>query len=82
MAIRVRKLAKELGRSAGEVLGLLHHLGFRRYTKPDDMVNDAIASKARKGRGIPRRRRQARGRALTSMLRVAPRAVASSASAR
>ena len=48
MAIRVRKLAKELDRSAGEVLGLLHHLGFSRYTKPDDMVNDAVAGKARK----------------------------------
>jgi hypothetical protein len=48
VAIRVRKLARELGRSSGEVLGLLHHLGFRRYTKPDDMVNDQIAGKARK----------------------------------
>lgn len=48
MSIRVRKLARELGRSDGEVLGILHHLGFHRYTKPDDMVNDRIAAKARK----------------------------------
>ncbi len=47
MAIRVRKLAKEVRRSPGEVLGLLHHLGYVNYKRPDDMVADAPAGKLR-----------------------------------
>ena len=38
MAVRVRKLAKELKQTSGQVLGLLHHLGFEHYKSPDDMV--------------------------------------------
>lgn len=48
MAIRVRKLAKEVRRSAGEVLGLLHHLGYVNYKRPDDMVADGPADKLRR----------------------------------
>ena len=54
MAIRVRKLAKEVRRSPGEVLGLLHHLGYVNYKRPDDMVADTPADKLRKAvkRGV------------------------------
>ena len=48
MAIRVRKLAKQVRRSPGEVLGLLHHLGYRNYTRVDDMVADTPSEKLRK----------------------------------
>lgn len=47
MAIRVRKLAKELKHTPAETLGLLHHLGFPRYKTPNDMVSDPIARKVR-----------------------------------
>jgi len=47
VAIRVRKLARELKRTPGETLGLLHQLGFPRYKNPNDMVTDPIAHKAR-----------------------------------
>lgn len=47
MAVRVRKLARQLGRSPVEVLGLLHALGFTRYKSPEDMVADPVAGKAR-----------------------------------
>ncbi len=47
MAIRVRKLARELERSAGEVLGLLHHLGYEHYKSDDDMVPDPVVIKLR-----------------------------------
>lgn len=40
MAIRVRKLAKELERSPAEVLGLLHAIGFERYRSAEDQVPD------------------------------------------
>ncbi len=48
MAIRVRKLAKEVRRSPGEVLGLLHQLGYLNYSRPEDMVADLPADKLRR----------------------------------
>ena len=48
MAVRVRKLAREIRRSPAEVLGLLHALGFSKYKSAEDMVADLIANKARK----------------------------------
>lgn len=47
MAIRVRKLAKELQQSPAQVLGLLHHLGYTRYKSDQDMVGGAALSKLR-----------------------------------
>ena len=47
MAVRLRKLARELGRTPADVLGLLHLLGFKRYKSSEDMVSDSIAAKAR-----------------------------------
>ena len=48
MAVRVRKLAREIRRSPAEVLGLLHALGFSKYKSAEDMIGDPIANKARK----------------------------------
>ncbi len=42
MAIRVRKLAKELNSDPWVVLGLLHAIGFGRFRLPDDMLSDAV----------------------------------------
>ncbi len=50
MGIRVRKLARELRTTPGDVLGLLQELGFERYTTAEDMVSDIVASKLRKAR--------------------------------
>ncbi len=47
LAIRVRKLAKEFNRSAAQVLGLLHHLGYIRYKSEQDMVGGAALTKLR-----------------------------------
>lgn len=47
MAVRVRKLARQLGRTPAEVIGLLHAIGFTRYNSPEDMVADPVAGKAR-----------------------------------
>jgi hypothetical protein len=49
LAIRVRKLARELRKTPEEVLLQLHELGFQRFRTPQDMVGDAIANKVRKG---------------------------------
>lgn len=48
MAVRVRKLAKELRRTPWEVLGMLHALGFVRYRSPNDMLPDNTAGRVRK----------------------------------
>ncbi len=48
MAVRVRKLARELNRSADEVLGLLHAIGFDRYRSADDMLPDAMVEAVRR----------------------------------
>lgn len=48
MAVRVRKLARELSRSADEVLGLLHAIGFDRYRSHDDMLPDAMVEAVRR----------------------------------
>ncbi len=58
MALRVRKLARELNGSSGEVLGLLHELGLERFRSPEDMLSDAIAERVRRAwskglRGAP-----------------------------
>ncbi|MFT7519752.1 MAG: hypothetical protein ACI9MC_001896 [Kiritimatiellia bacterium] len=47
MAIRVKKLARELRCSPERVLGLLHFLGFDRYKSFMDMVADRPAAKVR-----------------------------------
>ena len=47
MALRVRKLARELKRSPAQVLGLLHHLGYTRYKGEQDMVGGAALTKLR-----------------------------------
>ncbi len=49
MAVRIRKLAKELNRSPGEILGVLHALGFQRYRSPDDMLPNGPEAKLRRG---------------------------------
>lgn len=48
MAVRVRKLAKELERTPEDLLLLLHELGFERFRTPDDMVSHEVASKLRR----------------------------------
>lgn len=45
MAIRVRKLAKRLGRSPAEVLGVLHAIGIERYRSPEDMLSGPVEQK-------------------------------------
>ena len=47
MAIRVRKLAKELNRDAAEVLGVLAAIGITRYRSPEDMLTGPIEAKLR-----------------------------------
>ncbi len=47
MAIRVRKLARELERSPAEVVGLLHALGHDRYRSADDQIPDPLVPKLR-----------------------------------
>lgn len=49
MAVRVRKLARELKRTPWEVLGLLHALGFSRYRSPEDMLPDTTIARLRQG---------------------------------
>lgn len=49
MAVRIRKLAKELSRSSTDLIGVLHALGFQRYRSPDDMLPDSAESKLRQG---------------------------------
>lgn len=48
MAIRVRKLAKKLGRSPKELLGILHAVGITRYRSPEDMLSGPVEGKLRK----------------------------------
>jgi len=54
MAMRVRKLARELRGTPGELLGLLHELGLERYRSPEDMLSTAVVDKVRKawGKGV------------------------------
>ncbi|MBN2799539.1 MAG: hypothetical protein JXX28_10365 [Deltaproteobacteria bacterium] len=47
MAVRVRKLARELQHTPGEVLGILHAIGIERYRSPEDMLPTAMADKVR-----------------------------------
>ncbi|MBX2803857.1 MAG: hypothetical protein KTR31_39640 [Myxococcales bacterium] len=53
MGIRVRKLARELRCTAGDVLGLLQQLGYERYRSPEDMVSDVVAAKIRRASATP-----------------------------
>jgi hypothetical protein len=48
MAVRVRKLAKEMNRDVWDVLGLLHAIGFVRYRSPDDMLPDGTVEKVKR----------------------------------
>jgi len=47
MATRVRKLARELHGTAGDVLGVLRDLGLERYRSPEDMLPAAAVDKVR-----------------------------------
>lgn len=49
MAVRIRKLAKQLGKDPVEIVGVLHALGFRRFKSVDDMLKPDIEAKLRKG---------------------------------
>jgi hypothetical protein len=48
MAIRVRKLAKELNRSPADVIGLLIAIGFPRYRTSEDMVPDELIDRLKR----------------------------------
>lgn len=50
MAVRVRKLARELDRSPEEVMEILKSIGFDRFRSEDDMLSDAIADRVRRSR--------------------------------
>lgn len=47
MGMRIRKLARELSGSPGEVLGLLQELGFGRFRSPEDMLSTALVDRVR-----------------------------------
>jgi hypothetical protein len=49
MAVRIRKLARELDRTPTELIGVLHALGFQRYRSADDMLPKNAVAKLRKG---------------------------------
>ncbi len=51
MAVRVRKLAKDLQRTPAVVVGLLHALGHTRYRSADDMIPQALEEAVRRGVG-------------------------------
>jgi len=55
LAVRLRKLARELDRSPEEVLETLKSIGFDRFRSGDDMLSDAIADRVRKTRLVARR---------------------------
>ncbi|MCB9688549.1 MAG: hypothetical protein H6735_26160, partial [Alphaproteobacteria bacterium] len=60
MALRVRKLARELERSPEDVLLLLKDLGYERYRTPEDLLTDDVVARARKAaRTTPPRARVA-----------------------
>ncbi|MEQ1503089.1 MAG: hypothetical protein ABMB14_12705, partial [Myxococcota bacterium] len=48
MAVRVRKLARELERSPDDLLLLLKDLGYDRFRSGDDMVSEQVADQLRK----------------------------------
>jgi hypothetical protein len=48
MAVRVRKLAKEMNQPPGDVLGVLHALGFEKYRSLEDMIPDPMAEKVKR----------------------------------
>ncbi len=49
MAVRIRKLARELDRTPAEILGILGALGIQRYRTPDDMLTPDVEAKVRRG---------------------------------
>lgn len=49
MAVRIRKLAKEVRRTPEEVLGVLHALGFGRFRSVEDQVSGPVEAKLRQG---------------------------------
>lgn len=48
VAVRVRKLARELDRSPEDVLLLLKDLGYERFRSSDDMISEVVADQLRK----------------------------------
>jgi hypothetical protein len=48
VAVRLRKLAKELGRSVLEVVGVLHAVGLVQYKSAEDMLPDPAGDRLRK----------------------------------
>jgi len=55
VGVRVRKLARELAWSSGQVLGMLKALGYGRYRSTEDMVSDSIAAQVRKAARLGKR---------------------------
>jgi hypothetical protein len=49
MAVRIRKLAREVERNPADVIGVLHALGFTKYRSPDDMLTPEVEAKLRRG---------------------------------
>jgi len=47
VSLRVRKLARELGKEPAYVLGVLHHLGFSRFRSIQDMLPDRLVGQVR-----------------------------------
>ena len=78
MALRVRKLARELERSPEDVLLLLKDLGYERYRTPDDLLADDVVARARKAARTtpPRARVPSPARPAPSSVRAKPPAEA------
>lgn len=55
MAVRIKKLAKELNRSVSDVIGVLHALGYSRYRSPEDLLANDAEQRVRQGlrKGVP-----------------------------
>lgn len=48
MAVRIRKLAREVDRNPVELLGVLHALGFQKFRSADDMLSPDVEAKLRR----------------------------------
>lgn len=56
VAVRVRKLARELERTPDDLLLVLKELGYERFRSPDDMVSEDVAARLRRAaRSLPPR---------------------------
>lgn len=49
MAVRIRKLARELNRTPAEIIGVLHAIGIQRYRSADDMLPAPAEARLRTG---------------------------------